>query len=193
MKLNILIVGVGGQGALTTAALLARAAMKAGLNVITAETHGMAQRGGSVEVHLRIGDVMSPLIPDGGADVVIALEPVEALRYSRFLNEKTLVILNSRSVIPPSVSSGMAKYPDLEEIVKRVREITPNVHVVQASEIAEKAGNVQATNVVVAGMLLKYMDLPFSYEHLEEALRDVLPERVHELNIRALKMGLKSS
>ncbi|MEM0331318.1 MAG: 2-oxoacid:acceptor oxidoreductase family protein, partial [Archaeoglobaceae archaeon] len=82
MELNILVVGVGGQGALTTAHLIARSAMKAGLNVLVAETHGMAQRGGSVEVHVRIGDVHSPLIPDCGADIVLALEPSEALRYA---------------------------------------------------------------------------------------------------------------
>ncbi len=124
MRLNIIIVGVGGQGALTTSGIIARAAMKAGLNVLTAETHGMAQRGGSVDVHVRIGDVKAPLIPEGGADVMIALEPAEALRYARFLNRKSLVILNTRKIIPPSVTAGSATYPALGDIIGELRQRT---------------------------------------------------------------------
>ncbi|MCX8172289.1 MAG: 2-oxoacid:acceptor oxidoreductase family protein, partial [Archaeoglobaceae archaeon] len=104
MELNILVVGVGGQGALTTAHLIAHSAMRAGLNVLVAETHGMAQRGGSVEVHVRIGEVSSPLIPELGADVVLALEPSEALRYAKYIKSDTKIILNSRKIIPPSVT-----------------------------------------------------------------------------------------
>ena len=191
-KLNILIVGVGGQGALTTAAIIARAAMKEGLNVLTAETHGMAQRGGSVEVHVRIGSVKSPLIPEGGADIVIALEPSEALRYSRFLNSNTVIILNSRKIIPPSVSTGMATYPELHEITRWLKKIAKRIHVVNASEIAEKAGNVLATNVVVVGMLLGLLDVPLTYESVENAVKEVLPERIVEMNLKAMKMGYEA-
>lgn len=172
MRLNIVVVGVGGQGALTTSGIIARAAMRAGLNVVTAETHGMAQRGGSVEVHVRIGDVRAPLIPEGGADVMIALEPAEALRYAKFLNKNTLVILNTRKIIPPSVTAGTAKYPELDEIIGELRKVTPRVIPVNASEIAEKAGSVLATNVVVVGMLFGYYSMPFGIEHVEEAIRD---------------------
>ncbi len=189
MKLNILIVGVGGQGALTTAAIIARAAMKSGLNVITAETHGMAQRGGSVEVHVRIGDVKAPLIPEGGADVVIALEPSEALRYSKFINEDTVVILNTRKIIPPSVTTGQGKYPELKDIVTEVENLTKNVKVVNASELAEKIGNILATNVVVIGMLLAYCDIPIKYEDVEETIKETMPEKVVDLNLKALKIG----
>ncbi|WP_202318559.1 indolepyruvate ferredoxin oxidoreductase subunit beta [Archaeoglobus neptunius] len=193
MKLNIVIVGVGGQGALTTSGIIARAAARAGLNVVTAETHGMAQRGGSVEVHVRIGDVMAPLIPDGGADVLIALEPSEALRYSRFLNSKTLVILNTRKIIPPSVTSGTGSYPELDEIIGELRKITPRVIAVDASEIAEKAGNVLATNVVVVGMLLGLFNMPFELEHVEEVIKEVMSDRIVDLNLNALKMGYESA
>ncbi len=193
MKLNILIVGVGGQGALTTSGIIARAAMKAGLNVVSAETHGMAQRGGSVEVHVRIGDVKSPIIPEGGADVMIALEPSEALRYAKFLNEKSIVILNTRKVIPPSVTAGVGRYPEVDEIISEIRKVSPRVIPVSASELAEKAGNVLATNVVVVGMLLGYFDLPFSVEHVEEVIREVLPDKIVDLNLRALKMGYETA
>ena len=192
-QLNVLLVGVGGQGILTTAAILGRAALKAGVNVVTAETHGMAQRGGSVEVHVRFGEVYSPLIPIGGADIVVSLEPVEAARYARYLNRESLVLLNSRSVIPPLVSSGLARYPSMEEIVSSLREIAGRVIVVEASKIAEEVtGGIQATNVVVIGMLAGLVELPFSLEAIEEALKEVLPERLHQQNLKALKAGYES-
>lgn len=187
MKLNILVVGVGGQGALTTAHLIARSALKAGLNAITAETHGMAQRGGSVEVHVRIGDVLSPLIPDGSADIVLALEPVEALRYARFIGKNTVVILNKRKVVPPSVTAGLGKYPEIEEIVEKLETIAKKVIVVPASEIATQVGDVVATNVVIVGLMLSLLKLPFGIEHVENVIRETM--RDSEMNLRALKMG----
>ncbi len=192
-KLNILLVGVGGQGILTTSGIIARAALKAGVNVVTAETHGMAQRGGSVEVHVRLGDVHSPLIPYAGADVVVSLEPVEAARYAQYLNENTLVILNNRSIVPTTVSAGLATYPKLEEIISNLEGITKNVKVVEASKIAsEVAGTVQATNVVVIGMLSKLIDLPIDYSKFEETIRDVFPEKLQEPNLKALKAGYEA-
>ncbi|MCD6492508.1 MAG: indolepyruvate ferredoxin oxidoreductase subunit beta [Archaeoglobaceae archaeon] len=188
-RFNLIIVGVGGQGALTTAAILARAALKSGINVVTAETHGMAQRGGSVEVHVRFGNVLSPLIPLCDADAMIALEPSEALRYSNYLNENTLVILNTKSIIPPSVTIGSAEYPDLEVIKHELGKITKHVKVVDASSIAEKLGAIQATNVVVIGMLAKLVDLPIKFKNLEESLKEVLPEKLHEINLKALNAG----
>ncbi|MEM1576516.1 MAG: indolepyruvate ferredoxin oxidoreductase subunit beta [Archaeoglobaceae archaeon] len=187
MELNILVVGVGGQGALTTAHLIARSAMKAGLNVLVAETHGMAQRGGSVEVHVRIGDVHSPLIPDCGADIVLALEPSEALRYAKYLNKGSKVILNSRKIIPPSVTVGLARYPTIEEILENLRKITNEIYEVNASEIAEKVGDAVTANVVIVGIMLSLLKLPFKVEHVEEVIKETMG-RV-ELNLKALKMG----
>ncbi|MEM4279192.1 MAG: indolepyruvate oxidoreductase subunit beta [Archaeoglobaceae archaeon] len=187
MKLNVLVVGVGGQGALTTAHLIARSAMKAGLNVVTAETHGMAQRGGSVEVHVRIGEVFSPLIPDGSADIVLALEPVEALRYARFIGEKTVVVLNNRKIVPPSVAVGLGKYPELEEIVEKLRKVAGKVFVVPATDLAMKVGDAVVTNVVIVGILLSLMKMPFKLEHVEEAIREMM--RDSEINVKALRIG----
>ncbi len=191
MKLNIVIVGVGGQGALTTAYIIARSAMKAGLNVMTAETHGMAQRGGSVEAHVRIGDVKSPTVPIGSADVMIALEPSESLRYSKYLNENSIVILNDKPIIPPTVSVGVSRYPSLEEIIESLKRITKRVYVVKASEIAEEIGNIRVTNVVVVGILLKLLKLPFNYEHVESVLKDIMSGDMLNLNLKALEAGFK--
>ncbi|WP_456370520.1 indolepyruvate ferredoxin oxidoreductase subunit beta [Geoglobus sp.] len=188
MKVNVLIVGVGGQGVLTTSGILARAAMYEGFNVVSAETHGMAQRGGSVEVHLRFGSVMAPLIPYGMADYLASLEPVEVLRYGQYMNGKTKVLLNTRPISPPSVSTGEARYPSMDEILERVRGVTENIHLINASEIAERLGNVQAANVVMAGALIG-LGLPLSLESVERAINEVMPERIRELNIRALREG----
>ena len=190
MKLDIIIVGVGGQGILTCSMILAKAAMNANLNVITSEIHGMAQRGGSVEVHVRIGDVLSPLIPIGDADIMIALEPVEALRYAKYLNEDSLVILNTRPVIPVTVTLGNANYPSINEIVEKLNEITTKVVPVDASAIAEKLGSIQSTNIVILGILAKLAELPFDYKHLEQAIREILPPTIHDINLRAFKEGL---
>ena len=187
--MDIVIVGVGGQGILTSSTIIAKAAMKAGLNVLTSEVHGMAQRGGSVEVHVRIGEVFSPLIPPGNADVMIALELVEALRYSKYLREDSTVILNRRKIVPTTVTLGISNYPDEETVLSKLREITSKVHPVNASEIAEELGAVQTTNVVVLGMLAKLVDLPFGLNELESAVREVLPPKLHDINLKALKAG----
>ncbi|AKG91664.1 indolepyruvate ferredoxin oxidoreductase, beta subunit [Geoglobus ahangari] len=188
MKVNVLIVGVGGQGVLTTSGLLARAGMYEGLNVVSAETHGMAQRGGSVEVHLRFGDVRAPLIPYGHADFIASLEPVEVLRYGQYMNENTVVLMNTRPISPPSVSTGDARYPSMDEILERVEGVTENIHLINASEIAERLGNIQAANVVMAGALIG-LGLPLSIESVEMAIADVMPEKIRDLNVKALREG----
>jgi indolepyruvate ferredoxin oxidoreductase beta subunit len=192
-NIDVLLVGVGGQGILTTSGILARAALKSGVNVLTAETHGMAQRGGSVEVHVRMGDVHSPLIPYGSADVVISLELVEAVRYAHYISERTLVILNNRKIVPTTVSAGLAKYPEFDEVISALKEITSNIRVVDATKIAQEVvGNVVATNVVVIGMLAKLVDLPISYESIEETIKEVFPEKLVEANLKALKAGYEA-
>ncbi len=187
--MDVVIVGVGGQGILTASNILARASMKAGLNIVMSEVHGMAQRGGSVEVHVRIGDVLSPLIPLGSADIMIALEPVEALRYSKYLNERSVVVINDRPIVPMTVSLGLARYPTMDEIVEALEAITPNIVMIGASAVAEKLGAIQATNVVMLGAISAL--LPFDFELLEDGVREVLPPKLHDLNIKALRTGRK--
>jgi indolepyruvate ferredoxin oxidoreductase beta subunit len=183
-EINILIAGVGGQGAITTSSILARAAMERGMNVITAETHGMAQRGGSVEVHVRMGDVYAPLIPLGSATFVVSLEAVEALRYAAYMTEKTAIILNSKTIRP------RAGYPDFEEILKRLEGVAGEITVVNATTIAEKVAVPQATNVVMTGMLAKKMErFGFELQNFEDALREIFPDKLRDINLRALKAG----
>ncbi len=186
MEVNILLTGVGGQGILTSAAILAKAAMNSGMNVLTAETHGMAQRGGSVEVHVRIGDVYSPLIPLASADYMLSLELSESLRYVKYCSEKTVAIINTKKIVPPSVSRGEARYPDIEEVKEALSWM--KTYFVNASEIAEKAGNVQATNVAILGFFCRISNL-FTLEELEKAVKEVLPEKLHDVNLKALRLS----
>jgi len=185
-SVNIVIAGVGGQGAITTSSLISRAVMRRGINVITSETHGMAQRGGSVEVHVRIGDVHSPQIPIASADYFISMEAVEVLRYAHYLNDLTKVIINKRVIKPPSAIS----YPSIDEIVNTVKEIAPNIVTVNATEIARKSANAQAVNVVLTGMLAYYLkEIGVYIEDFQSAIKEVFPERIQEKNIKALYSG----
>jgi len=186
-KLNILLIGVGGQGILTSATILAKAAMYEGKNVITAETHGMAQRGGSVEVHVRIGNVYAPLIPEGRADYVISLEMSEILRYTNYINDETIAIVSEDKIAPPSVSRGEAKYPEKNVI----ESITDKIYFLNAREIANKAGNVLASNVVVLGAFCRLCDY-LSLESMEKAIFGVFPQKLVDVNLKALRMGYES-
>jgi len=186
MKLDILLVGVGGQGILTSAAILAKSAINSGINVITAETHGMAQRGGSVEVHVRFGDVKSPLIPYGSADIMVALEPSEALRYTHYCSEKTRAIINTKPIYPPAVSRGEVEYPSIEVVQKELSWLN-GIYFIDATQLAKEVGNAQAANVVVLGALCRLTQLDSG--HVERAITEVLPARLHELNLKAFKAG----
>ncbi len=188
-RFNVLLVGVGGQGILTSAMILGEAALNADINVLGAETHGMAQRGGSVEVHVRMGNVYSPLIPVGGADTIVALEPVEALRFSRYAREGTKVVLNTRSIVPLSVSMEGLDYPSTEEIIETLEGIGCEVYSFDATAIAERVARSQATNVVLLGALSKAVELPFDIQSLEDGLKNVLPEKLQKMNVKALKSG----
>ena len=119
---DIVIVGVGGQGVILISDVLGRAAVKTGLPVRGAETHGMAQRGGSVINHTRIGCRFSPMVPSGGADVLLALEPAEALRFGHYISKDGVALINTEPVLPVSVTMGKSVYPALEDLVAPLRE-----------------------------------------------------------------------
>lgn len=191
-KFNILLVGVGGQGILTSAMVMGEAAVNADINVLGAETHGMAQRGGSVEVHIRLGNVSSPLIPVAGADTVLSMEPVEALRFSRYIKEGTKVVLNTRSIVPLSVSMEGLEYPSIEEITETLEELGCEVFPFDATAIAERVARAQATNVVMLGALSRAVELPFDIQSLENGLKQVLPQKLQKMNINALNSGYES-
>lgn len=184
---DIVIVGVGGQGVILISDVLGRAAVKAGLPVRGAETHGMAQRGGSVINHTRLGCRFSPMVPTGGADVLLALEPAEALRFGHYLSRDGVALINIEPVLPISVTMGKSVYPELEDIIAPLRKICKEVKTLDATSLAKKAGTSQAMNVVMLGALSKCT--PIKEELLLEALCDVVPKKYLEANKRAFQIG----
>lgn len=185
MTYNILLAGVGGQGVLSLAAVIAKAAMAAGLEVRQSEVHGMSQRGGGVQAHLRIADgpVYSDLIPSGGADMILSMEPLEALRYLPFLRPDGVVVTASEPVV------NIPDYPDLESVLAAIRAL-PSAKIVDAEEIAKQAGNPKTVNMTLVGAAGTW--LPLSEEVIADSVRDMFARkdpRVIDANMKALALG----
>jgi indolepyruvate ferredoxin oxidoreductase beta subunit len=186
MKIDIILCGVGGMGALSSAAIISQAALEMGMYMKQAETHGMAQRGGDVQSHLRLSDkeIASDLIPDGQCDIIISVEPMEALRYLPFLNkEEGWVITNENPFI------NIPNYPEKEEVLAEVRKVKNSI-VFNADKIALDLGNPKGTNMVVLGAASKYLKIDI--EKLENAIRSIFGKKGEEVvmaNINALRAG----
>ena len=185
-KLDLLITGVGGQGAILASDIIGKAAVISGLSIRAAETHGMAQRGGSVVNHIRLGTDLGSMIPKKGADIMLALEPMEAVRYLDFLKDGGVIIVNTQPIIPVTVTSGLAKYPEVKEILDVLSEKYV-VKAFNADELAYEAGSRLAMNVTMVGAVSGY--LPISKEALVESVKALVPQKTIEINIRAFEMG----
>ncbi len=190
-KLDIYLAGVGGQGSLTASRILGEAATRSDLNVVVGEIHGMAQRGGIVESTVRIGDVHGPIIQDRGADVVLGFEPVEAVRALPKIGPDTLVITNTRPIIPSTVSFKGDRYPDVETLLERLRATTSRVVALDAATLAQEAGSAQAVNVVLLGVLAGCIELPLDVGVLLETIEESVPPRALDINRKAFRMGLE--
>ena len=183
---NILIVGVGGQGVILASELLSEAAMEAGFDVKKAEVHGMAQRGGVVSSHIRFGQkVYSPLIPDGTADVVLAFEAAEGLRWANQVKEGGLLVVNTQQIIPPIAFTKDYDYPD--DPIGQARRIAGRVLSIDGAGIAEKVGNPKLVNTVLIGAFAD--ELPIPEEILLKVIRRRVPKGTEELNIAAFRQG----
>ncbi len=183
---NILFSGVGGQGILLASELTATSLLAAGFDVKKSEVHGMAQRGGSVTAQLRYGDrVYSPLIDPGSADIQMAFEMMEAVRYLPYLHKGSTVIVNTQRILPPSVATGQATYPEnvLDELTSRgIRVIA-----VDAFTIAQQAGEVRTANVALVGALSSH--LPVDESVFREIIEKRVPERFRSENMKAFAAG----
>ncbi len=183
---NILFSGVGGQGILLASELTAASLLFAGFDVKKSEVHGMAQRGGSVTAQLRYGTkVYSPLIDPGCADIQMAFEEMEAVRYLPYLHRGSIVIVNTQHILPPSVATGQATYPEnvLDELVKRDIQVIG----VDAFAIARDAGEVRTANVALVGALSVH--LPVDEAVFENIIESRVPERFREENMKAFAAG----
>ncbi len=191
---KIVVAGVGGQGTLLASRLLADAAIKAGLSVKIGETYGMAQRGGPVMGHIQIGgEVNNPQIRKGEADVLVGFEPAEAVRRGvTFLKEGGLALINSRVTAPVEVVSGMRSYPDMDKMIGLLKNVTEDIHLFDATGIAEEAGDPITTNIVMLGAITKSGLLPYSEEIILDTLKEGLKPQFLELNMRAFELGKKA-
>lgn len=182
---SIMIVGVGGQGTLLTSRILGGLAIEGGYDVKLSEVHGMAQRGGSVVTFVRYGEnVAEPIVEEGQADVIIAFERLEALRYAHFLKEDGALIVNDWRIDPMPVVIGDAKYPEhiLEDLAEECK-----VYKVDATEEAKKLGNAKVFNMIVLGVAAQHMD--FTKEEWYQVIEHTVPPKTIEINKKAFDTG----
>jgi indolepyruvate ferredoxin oxidoreductase beta subunit len=190
-NLNIYVSGVGGFGIGSVTRILSSAAQIKGLKAIGSETHGLAQRGGVVISTLRIGKDIggSPLIIKGEANIVVALEPLEALRSMPYLKRNGVIIYNTQRFQPLAVRLGMADYPPLDAIKLELEKVTNRVIPVDASAKAKQLGLSESANVILVGRLTRDRALPFDMETMIEAVRQTTPPQYVDINIKALEVG----
>ncbi len=192
-EFNVLITGVGGQGVILMSELLGNAAVKDGLRVRGSEVLGMAVRGGSVTSMIRLGDeVYGPLIPMGKADVLVGMEPSEALRNITSLSKSSSAIVNIRKVVPNTVFIGKSSYPSLEEILEKLRGVAGRVAALDAAQIAEEAGNPLTANIVLLGALFGTGKVPIKVETIKEQIHARFPAKVAPVNIKAFDLGYEA-
>lgn len=189
MKKDIILAGVGGQGILSIAAIIGTAALESNLQLKQAEVHGMSQRGGDVQSHLRISDkpIHSDLIPNGSADIIISVEPMEGLRYLPYLSENGWLVTNTKAF------ENIPDYPDYDELMKAVDEV-PNHIALDANVLAKEAGNTRAMNMVMLGAAANFLDL--DYAKLEAGINTIFGrkgEKIVDVNLKALASGKKAS
>ena len=186
MKKDIILAGVGGQGILTIATIIGTAALSEGLQLKQAEVHGMSQRGGDVQSHMRISSkyIASDLIPEGKADLIISIEPMESLRYVNMLHKETGWLVTSMNPF-----NNISDYPKLEEVLNDIWKL-PHYVTIDAEKVAKEQGSVRAANIVVLGAASPYLDIKF--ELFENAIKNVFAKKGEDmvkLNLKALRAG----
>lgn len=184
--MNIMIVGVGGQGTLLASRILGAAAQNIGMDVKLSEVHGMSQRGGSVVTYVRYGEkISSPIIEKGGADIILAFEQLEAYRYLPYLKQGGTMIVNTQKTDPMPVICGTAEYP--ENILEKIEQMGINIIACDALSLAKEAGNVKSVNVALIGVLAKHSSI--SKDDWLNAVNATVPPKFLEANLNAFELG----
>jgi indolepyruvate ferredoxin oxidoreductase beta subunit len=192
ITVNIAIAGVGGQGVLTLAELLAKAALAEGLNVRVGEIHGMAQRGGHVVCTVRIGDDASgPVIDAGAADLLVGFEPVETLREIHLVKKGGYVLMSSHIQYPVAVSMGKAEYPDHKDIIASIQKFTDKIIEIDAQKIAIDAGSPRSLNMVMFGGIIGTDIVPISKDSALRAISRAFPKKFEKINTTAAEIGFE--
>lgn len=183
---SIMIVGVGGQGSLLASRILGNVLLSQGFDVKVSEVHGMSQRGGSVVTYVKYGDkVYSPVIERGEADIIVSFELLEAARWVSYLKKGGHLITSTQTLDPMPVITGAAEYPS--DIVEKIKALGVDIIAADALSLAEQAGNAKASNVVLIGLIASKMS--FDDEVWREAIKQCVPEKFLELNLKAFELG----
>lgn len=189
--INIAITGVGGQGVLTLAEILAKATLAASMNVRVGEIHGMAQRGGHVVCTVRVGDeAYGPIIDSGTADLLVGFEPIETLREVQAVAEDGCVLMNSHIQYPVAVSMGKAEYLPHEEIINTIKQFTTQILEIDAMNLAKQAGSSMSMNMVMLGAILGTGIVPIERDTAIEVVRTAFPEKYEKINVQAVNLGI---
>ncbi len=192
---NIIVAGVGGQGILFTTNVIVNAALYKGLEFAQSEVHGLAQRYGSIHTEIRIGSgVKSSLILEGTLDLLIAMEPLESMRYARYISRRTTIVSNSHIIPSQAAYHENLEIPTIDEIRQALDKLKPGRRVfLDATSLAmKKLGDPFFTNTVMLGAAAAFKVMPLTPEDLEKALEKVSPERYREQNLKAFRIGMEA-
>jgi indolepyruvate ferredoxin oxidoreductase beta subunit len=190
---RLVFIGVGGQGNLLASRLLGEAALSKGIPAVVSEIHGMAQRGGIVESAVLLGDVRSPIVSNGEADVFVGFEPLETLRGMHKCNRETLVITNTHPLPPFTVSVGQGKYPPVDEMLDLVRSKVKRVIALDGDELAAEAGNPLSLNMVMLGALIGSDAIPIGPEEMKNTISTSTKKAFLDSNLKAFDLGLETA
>ncbi len=198
-EFSVYMSGVGGQGLVLLSNVMGSACAAAGIRALTGEQHGLSQRSGSINVHMRIGEeIRSPLIPIGSADALLALEALEALRYVEYLRPGGVVLMNSR-VQHPIIETGahmkdrVAKYMSADDVRSRLAQVTDKVAVLDALGIAKKAGNPLTENMVMLGAITTLQAFPIPIDALKQSIAENVPRKAVDVNLKAFDLGKQAA
>lgn len=188
-----IFVGVGGQGNLLASRLLGEAALAMGIPAVVSEIHGMAQRGGVVESAVLMGEVTSPIVSAGEADILISFEPLETMRILEKCNKDTLVITNTGPLPPFTVSVGQGVYPPLDEVLDKINAKSSNVIALNGNQLAEDAGNTLSLNMVMLGALIGSGSSPVDGETMKKVISESTKKAFLDSNLKAFDSGVEEA
>jgi len=200
MSLNVIICGVGGQGLVLLTRVIGDACARSGKKIVTGEMYGISQRSGAVSVHLRIGeDMFSPLIPIGNADIMIALEAVEALRHIEYLKKGGIILLNKRIIHPPIETSKIISskneidYFTLDQVIIKLTKWTLNIALIDALKLSKESGNARTENTVFLGCLSALKVFPVNKTQVKQSIINAVPKKTVDANLKAFDLGKKNA
>jgi len=186
---NIYISGVGGQGIIKTSVIIGESAMKEDLPVVVGEIHGMSQRGGVVSTQMKLGESYSPLIEEGKADLLLAFEPLEALRAINMINPDSYVVMNTAPIYPFNIRQSEHPYPELSIIMDELKSRAKKVIAMDAEEMAKNAGHILSLNMVMLGGAVAVPGFPLDKKIILKSMEDNLPEKSIPINMKAFEEG----